>query len=194
MENIYFIDLGLPSGTLWADRNLGAKSPEGCGEYFRFGETIPFTEDSPKYVGFKIESEETDSFQGCIAGTEYDAATVILGESYRIPTINQVKELQTQCNWEWIELITVCGMKVTGPNGNSIFLPASGWGRRNDSELFNIGTYGYIWSSTCWPHDRLGQLGLFTFFEKDYWNIICNWRAGRLPIRAIAQSAPLSAL
>ena len=48
-NDIQLIDLGLPSGTLWADRNVGADSPEGYGDYFRFGETTSFTEKSPSY-------------------------------------------------------------------------------------------------------------------------------------------------
>ena len=64
--NTKFIDLGLPSGTLWADRNLGAEKPEDYGDYFRFGETIPFTEDSPDYI--------TKPFGKDISSTIYDAA------------------------------------------------------------------------------------------------------------------------
>ncbi len=113
-----FIDLGLPSGTLWADRNIGADAPEQVGDCFRFGETVPFTEDSPQYIYEDIEEN--------IAGTTKDAASVILGKGYKIPTLEQIKELILLCSWEWTELNGAKGMKVTGPNRNSIFFPASG--------------------------------------------------------------------
>lgn len=86
---IQLIDLGLSSGTLWADRNLGADAPEKAGNYYRFGETIPFTEDSPEYVFDKIEES--------IAGTDMDAATVNLGKNYKMPTYEQFKEILDQC-------------------------------------------------------------------------------------------------
>ena len=117
-SDIHLIDLGLPSGTLWADRNLGAEAPEKAGDYYRFGEYVPFTEDSPEYVFDKIEES--------IAGTDRDAATVNLGKNYKMPTDEQFKEILDECKWKWTEINGSKGMKVTGPNGNIIFLPASG--------------------------------------------------------------------
>ncbi len=138
-NDIQLIDLGLPSGILWADRNIGADAPEDYGDYFRFGETKPFTENSPSYIYDKIE--------GDIAGTDKDAATVILGEQFRMPTLKQVKELVTECSSEWTTLGGVNGFKVTGPNGNSIFLPAAGY-RDIGTASFSVGWWGYYWSAS----------------------------------------------
>ena len=90
MNDIQLVDLGLPSGTLWADRNVGAETPEGYGDYFRFGETTPFTENSPSYKYENIKKN--------IAGTDKDAATTILGAQFRMPTIVQIKELLDYCS------------------------------------------------------------------------------------------------
>lgn len=142
-EHIKFIDLGLPSGTLWADRNLGADAPEDSGDYFRFGETTPVTEHSPKYV--------YDDINESIAGTDRDAATVNLGKNYRLPTFEQIKELLDECKWQWIKqnIRISKGMKVTGPNGNSIFFPAAGFRNYNSGSLNNVGSTGSYWSATA---------------------------------------------
>lgn len=143
---IQLVDLGLPSGTLWADRNIGADTPEQAGDYFRFGETTPFTENSPEYFYDDIEEN--------IAGTTKDAATVILGKGYKIPTLNQIEELFRVCKWEWAAMNEVNGMKITGPNGNNIFFPASGCRYFDSGKLGPIGN-GYYWSESTfnrnWP-------------------------------------------
>ena len=136
-SGVQLVDLGLPSGTLWTDRNLGADAPEETGDYYRFGETIPFTEDSHKYV--------YDEIDGNIAGTDRDAATVNLGKNYRMPTFNQIKELLDECKWKWTKQNGVNGMKVTGSNGNSIFFPASGH-RRSAWNTEDVCSFGVYWS------------------------------------------------
>ena len=139
-----FIDLGLPSGTLWADRNIGAGAPEDYGDHFRWGETTPFTENSDDY-------EYRDLGEN-IAGTEYDVATSMLGKGYQMPTEEQLKELKHYCTWEQSTINDVYGMKVTGPNGNSIFLPAAGFRYNISSSLASVGKGGYYWIAT---HDNL---------------------------------------
>lgn len=138
MENIYFIDLGLPSGTLWADRNLGAKSPEGCGEYFRFGETVPFTEKSPEY--------KQQNFGGDISSTIYDVAHVKYNIGFCIPDTVQLWELFECCSQEWGKYNNVDGLIIIGPNKNKIFLPAAGI-KDSDGTLDQLGTYGHYRSS-----------------------------------------------
>lgn len=171
---VLLVDLGLPSGTLWADRNIGADAPEDAGDYFRFGETVAFTEDSPEYV--------YDDIEGSIAGTERDAATVILCENYRIPTAIQIKELLNECKWKWTKQNGVKGMKVTGPNGNSIFLPASGYRSNISGSLSNVGSIGFYWSAT--PCDT--DYGLYLLFNSSgvFWYNIN--RALGFPVRAVA--------
>ena len=158
-----FIDLGLPSGTLWADRNIGADAPEDYGDYFRWGETTPFTENSDDY-------EYCDLGEN-IAGTEYDVATTILGKDYQMPTDEQLKELLDYCTWELSTINDVYGMKVTGPNGNNIFLPAAGLRYDFPRSLAATGTGGYYWTAT---HDNLlcyAYEGSFLMFN----SLLCSW-------------------
>ena len=135
-----FSDLGLSSGTLWTDRNIGATAPEEYGDYFRFGNPFPYTAYSPEY-----KHEDIDDV---INGTDRDAATVILGKNYRMPTFEQINELLDECKWKWTKQNGVNGMKVTGPNGNSIFLPASGYRNLSSDSLNNVGSYGYYLSAS----------------------------------------------
>ena len=174
-SGVQLIDLGLPSGTLWTDRNLGADAPEKTGDYYRFGETVPFTEKSPEYVYDKIE--------GNIAGTDRDAATVNLGKNYRMPTLDQIKELLDDCKWKWTKQNGVNGMKVTGPNGNSIFFPASGYRDYSSGTLYNVGIYGYYWSAS--PYS--GNYGNTLTFYSSSWSWYCDGRAFGFPIRPVAE-------
>ena len=173
-----FIDLGLPSGTLWADRNIGADAPEDYGDHFRWGETTPFTENSDDY-------EYRDVGEN-IAGTEYDVATSLLGKDYQMPTDEQLKELKNYCTWEQSTINDVYGMKVTGPNANSIFLPAAGFRYNIFRSLAAVGSGGYYWTAT---HDSLlcyAYEGSFLMFN----SILCNWakinRASGLSVRPVA--------
>ena len=173
-SGVQLIDLGLSSGTLWADRNLGADAPEETGDYYRFGETVPFTEKSPEYTYDKIE--------GDIAGTDQDAATVNLGKNFRMPTFDQIKELLDECKWEWTKQNGINGMKVTGPNGNSIFFPASGYRRSSSGTLNNVGSDGGYWSASPSSGNGGRYLG---FYSSDwYWNSYS--RANGFPVRAVA--------
>ena len=176
-SGVQLIDLGLPSGTLWADRNLGADAPEKAGDYYRFGETVPFTENSPEYV--------YDEIEGDIAGTDRDAATVNLGKNYRMPTFDQIKELLDECKWTWTKQNGVKGMKVTGPNGNSIFFPASGYRIYSDRSLRNVGSYGFYWSASAYGSSTINARNLY--FNSSYWGWNYNSRSSGFPVRAVAE-------
>ena len=172
-NNIQLIDLGLPSGTLWADRNIGAESPEDYGDYFRFGETTPFTEDSQPYVYDDIKAD--------IAGTERDAATVILGEQFRMPTIIQIRELVTECSHEWTTIGGVKGVMVTGPNGNSIFMPAAGLRNISNGFLIYVSLVGYYWSAS--PCGCNG--GRYLYLYSSDFNCYNDYRTHGFPVRAV---------
>ncbi len=106
-----FIDLGLPSGTKWALTNVGSDTPEGYGDYFRWGDT-----------------------------------TANWGSGWRKPTKTELEELKNNCTVTWTTQNGVNGRLFTGPNGNSIFLPAAG--SYYQSSLNNAGSTGSYWSST----------------------------------------------
>lgn len=119
------VDLGL--SVYWASCNLGAEKPEDYGDYYAWGETKPknrYKEEDYAYYDSNLY-QIIDIGQN-ISGTEYDAATVNLGKEWRMPTVEEVKELINDCTWEWIQINNVNGYKVTGKNSNSIFLPAAG--------------------------------------------------------------------
>ena len=172
-NDIQLIDLGLPSGTLWADRNVGADSPEDYGDYFRFGETTPYTKDSQPY--------EYEDIKADIAGTDRDTATVILGEQFRMPTLEQIKELIDKCFREWTEVGGVKGVKVTGPNGNSIFLPAAGLHYGDDSSLHLVGSNGYYWSAS----PTSSYYGHYLYLHSSFWDWYYNSRSFGFPVRAV---------
>ncbi len=152
------VDLGLPSGTLWATTNIGADTPEDYGTYFAWGDTegngvfnfeyykfcIPQTYSMSKYC--------TRYSEGSIDGktfldAEDDAATVIWGSEWRMPSKKQMEELINEefTSNEWTSQNDVIGLKITSKkNGNSIFLPAAGqrYGWISESE----GALGSFWS------------------------------------------------
>ena len=138
-----YVDLGLPSGLKWATCNIGARAPEASGDYFAWGEfktKKSFSESGSLTYGKKKYSIE-------IAGNSWlDAARANWGGSWRMPTKYECQELIDKCKWEWVAVNRVNGYKVTGPNGNKIFLPATG--SRSGSLHYFAGSDGYYWSST----------------------------------------------
>lgn len=133
------VDLGL--SVKWASCNLGATRPEGIGKFYAWGETSP----KGSYSSFNCRTYKKEIGDD-IAGTQYDAARVNWGGKWRMPTASEIKELVTKCTFVQTQLNGAHGMKFTGPNGNSIFLPYSGY--KSDSEIYNVYSYGYYWSST----------------------------------------------
>lgn len=118
------IDLGL--SVYWASCNVGAEKPEEDGNCYSWGETK--TKNSYSKDNYSYYDSSTFKYIDIgnqISGTEYDAATVNLGSDWKIPTEEQMQELINKCSWEWIQINSINGYKITGPNGNSIFI-ASG--------------------------------------------------------------------
>ena len=176
-----WVDLGLPSGTLWATCNVGASAPEDYGDYFAWGETEPkdyydwdtykwcngsddsmtkyCTDGIHGYNGFKDGKTELDP--------EDDAAYVNWGPSWRMPTSEQQKELCEKCSSTWTTLNGVSGRLFTGPNGNTLFLPAAGYRWRKS--LNAAGLLGFYWSRTLYP-DRSHVAYLLHFDSgRVYW-------------------------
>lgn len=158
-----YVDLGLPSGLKWATMNVGATKPEEYGDYFAWGETEPYyteghSQDNPctnwktektgynwdSYFDSNITKYATD--KKTQLDPKDDAAHVNWGGDWRMPTDAELTELRTKCSWTWESRNGVNGYKVTGPNNNSIFLPAAGY--RYDSSLGSAGSVGDYWSSS----------------------------------------------
>lgn len=143
-----YVDLGL--SVLWARCNVGAAYPEDSGKYFCWGEG-----QGNKSKPYKQEYCSTyDKPIGDIKGhSVYDAATVNWKNGWRMPTREEMKELINKCKWQWDQVNGKKGFLVTGPNGNSIFLPAAGC--MYPAGLGEVNTQGYYWTSTPYTkHDR----------------------------------------
>lgn len=117
------VDLGL--SVMWSSVNIGAEKPEDYGWYLAYGETAEKLHYSYAYYSLLDENNSLLP-NNVISGTDLDAATVLWGEEWHMPTLEEAKELIEKCTWQWEELNGVKGMRVTGTNGNSIFLPATG--------------------------------------------------------------------
>ena len=169
------IDLGLPSGLKWASFNVGATKPEEFGGYYAWGETfekLNYGMSTYKWCNGSFDTLTkycTDSRDGTVDNKtvldpEDDAAHVKWGGTWRMPTLDEIKELCNSCTWQWTSVNGVNGYKVTGPNGSSIFLPASGY--RTEAEVDGRGSVaGYLSSSLC-NHTDSGAYGLF--FDDGY--------------------------
>ena len=139
MEGHECVDLGLTSGLKWAAYNLGAEAPEEYGDFYAWGETTTkaeFNDDNCVTI---------DKIMNDISGNaQFDAATANWGGEWRMPRYEEFEELVEECTWTWTSQSGVNGYKVTGPNGNSIFLPAAGV---NYYELQGEGELCAYWNS-----------------------------------------------
>ena len=137
------IDLGL--SVKWASCNVGATAPEEYGGYYAWGET---EEKSSCYESNYLyySNGSYTNIGSDISGTQYDVAHVKWGGSWRMPTKAEQDELRNNCTWLWSTLNGVNGYRVTGPNGNSIFLPAAG--SRYGTVVGRQGADGSYWSSS----------------------------------------------
>lgn len=118
------VDLGLPSGTLWASMNLGANVPTEVGNYYAGGEAQPkaqFTLENYKF--YDKATDNIKDYPGNVAGTEFDPAFVALGNHWQMPNRVQSEELLTNCNCVREEVNGVNCFRFVGPNGNSILIP-----------------------------------------------------------------------
>lgn len=138
LNNYQAVDLGL--SVKWATFNVGASKPEEFGEFFAWGETATkssYTSNSKTYGKTAIKN-----FSG---NSSYDAATANWGSDWKMPTLDQLIELQSSCTADTITYNGVEGYEVTGTNGNSIFFPACGYILGGD---FLESDFVFFWSST----------------------------------------------
>lgn len=123
-RGIEAIDLGLPSGIRWASCNVGATRPEEYGGLYGWGKIEEGTSSSWGTYTRCAGSEDTCFDLGRdIAGTQFYVARTEWGGKWQIPSEKQVDELRDNCSFEWTTLRGVEGGRLTGSNGNSIFLP-----------------------------------------------------------------------
>ena len=145
------VDLGLSSGILWATINIGASSPADAGDYFAWGEKE--TKDNFGWETYGLCNgsystifKYTQNDGKKILEPQEDVATSRLGKGWRIPTKEEMEELVNECRWTWERMNGQLGWRVTGKNGNSIFLPAAGAG--SSYRIAGVGELGRYWTST----------------------------------------------
>lgn len=155
------VDLGL--SVKWAICNVGAKSPEEYGGYYAWGEIEEKDIYEPEtYLFYNDESYEHIGYD--IGGTKYDVVSQKWGEKWRMPTGGELNELYSKCSWEWTSVNDIYGYKVSG-NGNSIFLPASGF--RSGENISGWGVGVSCWSSGGgFSKDN----AFFLYYTDGYWD------------------------
>ena len=159
-----YVDLGLPSGTLWATMNIGAENPEDYGDYFAWGETEGYNDGKTTFnwstytlcngSSTTLTKYCTDRNYGTVdtkteLDLEDDAAYVNWGPNWRMPSYAQQDELinSSYTTMVWTTMNGVNGRKITSrTNGNSIFLPAAGC--LDDTSRYYEGSGGYYWLRT----------------------------------------------
>lgn len=144
-----FVDLGLPSGLLWAETNVGATLDIFSGEYFSWGETeenYRYAWDTYKWGSSLSKYNDTDNKRTLDA--EDDVATIKWGEGCHIPSLSDYQELYDECEWTWqTDYQGGKGYLVKSSNGKSIFLPAAGYCYMGNSYQYSD-TEGYYWTSS----------------------------------------------
>lgn len=189
------IDLGL--SIKWADRNLGASSSSDYGFYFAWGELSPkrgsFSWERYKFTirdkkgGILLSKYNTNKRYGFVDNqtgldASDDVAHFTWGGAWRMPTKAELDELRDKCTWKWTILNGVCGYKVIGPNGNSIFLPASGVWQSSGRTGFD--SKGFYWSSTLNVDSPFEAFGLFFQTNNDL-TLTHGERSYGAPIRPV---------
>ena len=191
-----WVDLGLPSGLLWAKCNLGANSPEEYGDHYAWGETEPkevYTWSTYKYCTVDEEGEistltkyNTSSTYGTednltILQAMDDAATAKLGNGARMPTKEEWEELNSNTTSEWTTENGVYGRKLTASNGNSLFLPAVGV--RWDTDHDDVGASGGYWST--WLYAGRPFYAWYFHIDTDGQHMGYEGRDGGYSVRAV---------
>ena len=180
LDDYVYVDLGLPSGLLWATCNVGATNPEDYGNYYAWGETTTKSEynwSTYQYCngsGSTLTKYCTNAdygYNGYVDNQttllpEDDAATANWGDGWRMPTKEEWQELYRNTTVTWTTQNGVNGRLFTAANGNSLFLPAAGC--RPSSSLYNAGSDGLYWSSSLYTDDPY-RAWLFLLYSFNYY-------------------------
>ena len=137
INNYKYVDIGL--SVKWATHNIGANYPYDFGDYYSWGETSTKAKYGIDYSNIKELSSKD------ISGSSMDVVHNKWGGTWRMPTKSEFIELKDKCDWEWFDENKIKGYIITGPNGNSIFLPA---GDSKTGISYMDKNSGDYWSST----------------------------------------------
>lgn len=188
-----YVDLGLPSGTLWASCNVGATTPEGYGDYFAWGETtskMSYNWNTYKYCNgnenslIKYCNDAYYGYNGFIDNltvlqTADDAAMTNWGSGWQTPTLNDWRELCNNTTITWKSQNNVRGCMFTSNNGGVLFLPASG--EYSNNYLSGDGYDCWYWSSNLYTEWTIAA-GIFSNYAND---VSYQYRYVGLPVRPV---------
>lgn len=169
-----YVDLGLPSGTLWAKMNVGATSETDYGNYYKYG------------AGSEIFDWTTDFYQGREnpLSLDKDTAYQVWGNPWHMPTKEQCEELINNTTYEQLDVNGVTCGKFTAQNGNYIYIPAAGAADSYHNNYHDVGTYGQCWAST--PRidpERPNDYGAY--------NLYTDWSQGDINVNGITIGYPI---
>ncbi len=200
-EDTYeFVDLGLPSGLLWATKNVGAARPEDYGYYFSWGETIlkesyywgtysycHGTENTLTKYCFSSNFGEVDN-KYTLDETD-DAVITNWGKPWRLPTEAEAMELYSNCTWTLGDLNGIGGCYVTGKNGNSIFLPKAGY--KQYKTTFHKGQELYLLLSSLYTNNEVRpDYGLLIYCDDNSYGLAGEERSFGFSARAVTSIDP----
>lgn len=202
-----FVDLGLPSGLLWARTNIGAATPYDDGDYFAWGETQPkskYTEDNYKLCHTYDKMNHVEGIttrmhdylrytpkdgKTTLAPSD-DVATVKWGKGCRMPSLLEFKELFENCVLEWKDdYHGTKGYLLTGANGNTLFMPASGSYILGQGVISGKGVGLYLWSSSLYTSEyerNPYEYAHIVMVLKSVISLGHNYRFYGLPVRPVA--------
>lgn len=187
-----YVDLGLPSGTLWATCNIGSATPAGYGKYYAWTETktkTRYTEDNcttykmTSYADGLPSNIKSDTIRPhvlIIGNPKYDAATANWGDKWVLSSASDFAELNKECKWELKTIDGHKGYLITGPNGNSMFLPMAGY--MEDVYKSQVGSGGFYWTGDFWDDTRST---MFDFHESSHNGVIWATRKNGRSIRPV---------
>ena len=188
------VDLGL--SVKWANANLGANSREDNGDYYAWGETEPKSDYSWATYKWCDGSDNTltkynnHSSYGIVDNKrvldlEDDAAHVILGGNWRMPTEEEWWELRENCSWTWTWTKQGYGIIVTASNGNSIFLPALG--HKTNNKVYQLWSAGFYWTSSITDAIGWSSYAESGSIEENYFGCYYRYRFRGQSIRPVTE-------
>ena len=200
-EDTYeYVDLGLPSGLLWATKNIGASCPEDYGYFFSWGETV--IKESYYWGTYSYcHGSGTTLTKYCFSSAfgevdnkntldeDDDAAATNWGKPWRLPTEADALELYNNCTWSLGDLNGVGGCYVTGPNGNSIFFPKAGY--KQYKTTFHKGDYLYLLLSTLYLNNEVEpDYALLIYCDESSYGLAGEERCFGFSARAVTNTNP----
>lgn len=192
MNNKGFVDLGLPSRTLWAKCNLGAEKETDFGKFFQWGDTQGYSgvdEHQFQWSDYKwgtswdnITKYNVDDCE-TVLNNEDDPVFVATNGKFKLPTKEQLQELIDCTNHEWITIDGVKGMKFINKNDETkyIFIPAAGC--CGDGGRYDVGSWGRVWSAS--RDESSTSSAWYLYFDAGYVVMLSYERCDGYSVRGI---------